>query len=100
MSGTETRTHHCSPPTRPTDPELVDRLARLRSILPLLATDLATARRRARELETQNRALATRVAELESKLLGTPGAARSGVPPLSPSPAPAAGGATTASSVG
>ena len=48
--------------------EVVDRLARLRSILPLIATDLAAARRRANELETRNRQLTERVAELESKL--------------------------------
>jgi chromosome segregation ATPase len=51
--------------------QVVDRLARLRSILPLIATDLAAARRRANELETRNRQLSERVAELESKLTGS-----------------------------
>ena len=49
--------------------QVVDRLVRLRRILPLIATDLAAARRRANELETRNRQLAERVAELESKLI-------------------------------
>ena len=48
--------------------QVVDRLARLRSILPMIATDLAAARRRANELEIRNRQLAERVAELEAKL--------------------------------
>jgi uncharacterized protein YPO0396 len=48
--------------------QVVDRLARLRSILPLIATDLAAARRRANELEIRNRQLTERVAELESRL--------------------------------
>jgi hypothetical protein len=55
-----------------TNAQVVDRLARLRSILPLMATDLAAARRRANELETRNRQLTERVAELESKLTSTP----------------------------
>jgi hypothetical protein len=50
------------------DADVLDRLARLRTILPLIATDLACARRRANDLETQNRRLSQRVAELESKL--------------------------------
>ena len=84
-----TGTHGPRRPTAPTDPELVDRLARLRSILPLLATDLATARRRAHELETQNRTLAKRVAELEARLIGGPDGARSA--PRAPAPASGAG---------
>jgi len=52
--------------------DVVDRLARLRSILPLIATDLAAARRRANELEARNRRLTERLAELESKVTGTP----------------------------
>ena len=51
--------------------DVVDRLARLRSILPLIATDLASARRRANALETENRRLTRRVAELESRLPAT-----------------------------
>jgi hypothetical protein len=75
-------------PTR--DPDVVDRLARLRAILPLIATDLATARRHAHELETENRRLTRRVAELESKLTDThpttgPDASRQALP-RSPNP--------------
>ena len=51
---------------------VVDRLARLRTIVSLIATDLAVARRRANELEKQNRQLTQRIAELESKLTTTP----------------------------
>jgi len=65
-----------SPGTR-TDPELVDRLARLRAILPLLAGDLASARRRAHTLERENQRLSGRIAELESRLAG-PAAVRPG----------------------
>jgi regulator of replication initiation timing len=48
--------------------DVVDRLARLRALLPLMATDLATARRRATALAAENERLATRVRELESRL--------------------------------
>ena len=48
--------------------QVVDRLVRLRTILPLIATDLAAARRRAAELEARNRQLTDRVAELEAAL--------------------------------
>jgi hypothetical protein len=48
--------------------DVVDRLARLRAVLPQLAGDLAVARRRARALELENRRLSQRVAELESRL--------------------------------
>lgn len=48
--------------------DVVDRLARLRTLLPLMATDLATARRRATALAAENERLATRVRELESHL--------------------------------
>jgi hypothetical protein len=48
--------------------DVVDRLARLRAVLPLLAGDLAVARRHARALELENRRLSRRVAELESRL--------------------------------
>jgi hypothetical protein len=50
--------------------DLVDRLARLREILPLMAGDLAAARRRSKALEVENERLARRVRELESKLEG------------------------------
>jgi hypothetical protein len=39
------------------NPDVVDRLLRLRTILPLIAADLATARRRASTLETENQQL-------------------------------------------
>jgi hypothetical protein len=48
--------------------DVVDRLARLRAVLPALAGDLAAARRQARALELENRRLSRRVAELESRL--------------------------------
>jgi hypothetical protein len=51
--------------------DIVDRLARLRTIIPLIATDLAAARRRAHTLELENERLAGRVAELESRLTPT-----------------------------
>ncbi|HEX4035451.1 MAG TPA: hypothetical protein VHX66_13490 [Solirubrobacteraceae bacterium] len=52
----------------PTDVDVIDRLARLRSIVPVLAADLAVARRRAHTLALDNHRLTRRVAELESKL--------------------------------
>lgn len=68
MKHSDTRPHHTGERTTSSDSELIDRLVRLRSILPMLATDLAAARRRANELETRNRRLAERVSELESEL--------------------------------
>jgi len=56
--------------------DIVDRLARLRTILPLIATDLATARRRGYTLELENQRLARRIAELESELARAGGDAR------------------------
>ena len=53
---------------RGSDADVVDRLARLRTILPLIATDLATARRHAHTLALENRRLAMRIAELESRI--------------------------------
>ena len=67
MSHPETDTRQRTAPRTPTDPDLVDRLARLRTILPLIATDLATARRRAHALELENQRLALRIEILESK---------------------------------
>jgi hypothetical protein len=61
---------------RATDCEVIDRLTRLRTILPLMATDLAAARRRAHALEADNRRLARRVFELEAKLACTQAHAR------------------------
>jgi hypothetical protein len=48
--------------------DVVDRLARLRAVLPLMATDLAVARRRAGALEAENDRLVRRVRELEAHL--------------------------------
>lgn len=47
--------------------DVVDRLVRLRAVLPLMANDLATARRRASALEVENQRLTRRVRELESR---------------------------------
>jgi hypothetical protein len=46
--------------------DVVDRLARLRAILPAMAADLACARRRINVLALENERLAQRVAELEA----------------------------------
>ena len=46
--------------------DVVDRLARLRAILPAMAADLASARRRINALALENERLARRVAELEA----------------------------------
>jgi hypothetical protein len=46
--------------------DVVDRLARLRAILPAMAADLASARRRINTLALENERLARRVAELEA----------------------------------
>lgn len=51
-----------------TNADVVDRLARLRAVLPLMATDLAVARRRATALEAENARLGRRVRELETRL--------------------------------
>ncbi|HVC84734.1 MAG TPA: hypothetical protein VNC12_05720 [Solirubrobacteraceae bacterium] len=67
MSHPETGTRQRSAPRTATDPDLVDRLVRLRTILPLMATDLARARRRAHALELENQRLAQRIEMLESK---------------------------------
>ena len=48
--------------------DVVDRLARLRAVLPLMATDLAVARRRASALEAENERLSGRIRELEGRL--------------------------------
>ena len=48
--------------------DVVDRLARLRAVLPLMATDLAVARRRASALQAENERLGDRIRELESRL--------------------------------
>lgn len=50
------------------DSDVIDRLARLRAVLPMMATDLANARRRASALEAENARLTRRVLELESSL--------------------------------
>ena len=48
--------------------DVVERLARLRAVLPLMARDLVAARRRATELEIANQRLSRRVRYLESRL--------------------------------
>jgi hypothetical protein len=47
--------------------DVVDRLARLRAILPAMAADLASARRQVNTLALENERLARRVAELERR---------------------------------
>jgi hypothetical protein len=51
-----------------TNSDVVDRLARLRSILPQMATDLALARRHASALEAENAVLRRQLRELESRV--------------------------------
>jgi hypothetical protein len=53
-------------PLSPGGADVVDRLARLRAILPAMAADLAFARRRINTLALENERRARRVAELES----------------------------------
>ena len=53
------------------DADVIERLARLRALLPAMAEDLASARRRAATLATENDRLAARVRELESRLAAT-----------------------------
>jgi len=60
--------------------DVVDRLARLRAVLPLMATDLALARRRASALEAENERLGRRVRELEERLAESRRAARKPAP--------------------
>ncbi len=67
MSHPQTETRQRIASRTPTDPDIVDRLARLRAILPLMATDLARARRRAHALELENQRLAERIEMLESQ---------------------------------
>jgi hypothetical protein len=58
-------------PKTPNDGDVVERLARVRAILPAMASDLAAARRRSNALELENRRLTRRVRELELLLAGT-----------------------------
>jgi aldehyde:ferredoxin oxidoreductase len=53
------------------DADVIERLARLRALLPAMAEDLARARRRAAALAAENERLAARVRELESPLAPT-----------------------------
>ena len=55
-------------PVTVTNSDVVERLARLRGVLPLMATDLAVARRRATALQAENERLRRQVGELESRL--------------------------------
>jgi len=56
--------------------ETVDRLTRLRRILPVIGEELAVARREAARLRLENRRLVERVAELEHGLRPLRGPAR------------------------
>jgi hypothetical protein len=55
-------------PRRHDERAVIDRLDRLRVVLPAMATETAAARRKAAQLWVENRRLARRVAELESAL--------------------------------
>ena len=55
-------------PVTVSNSDVVERLARLRAVLPLMATDLAVARRRAAALQSENERLRRQVAELEARL--------------------------------
>ena len=55
-------------PVTVSNSDVVERLARLRAVLPLMATDLAVARRRATALQAENERLLRRVGELELRL--------------------------------
>jgi hypothetical protein len=59
-------------PLTVTNADLVDRLVRLRTILPLMAKELAIARRHATELAAENRRLTQRLLDLESRLTHAP----------------------------
>jgi len=48
--------------------DVLERLARLRAVLPLMATDLAVARRRASALQLENERLRRQLGELEARL--------------------------------
>lgn len=50
------------------DADVIERLARLRALLPVMAEDLAIARRRAVSLAAENERLVARVRELETRL--------------------------------
>lgn len=52
---------------RGSDPELLERIHRLRSILPAMAAEVAMARREGARLRRENEALQKRVAELEGR---------------------------------
>ncbi|HEX4032938.1 MAG TPA: hypothetical protein VHX66_00705 [Solirubrobacteraceae bacterium] len=52
------------------DADVIERLARLRALLPVMAEDLAIARRRAATLAAENERLAARVRELETRPAG------------------------------
>jgi hypothetical protein len=52
--------------------DVVDRLHKLRVLLPAMAQETATARREAARLRSENRRLARRLAELEDALTQAP----------------------------
>jgi hypothetical protein len=73
MTDPGSQTQRTAPDRRPrlelvTDPgELIDRIVKLRALLPAFAQETASARREAARLRTQNAALQRRVVELESR---------------------------------
>jgi phage shock protein A len=60
---------------------LVDRLQKLRNLLPAFAQEAAAARREAARLRQQNTTLQTRLAELESRATARPTAPPTDAPP-------------------
>ena len=72
MTGAGSQTRRIPPDKRPrlklgSNPgELVDRIGKLRALLPAFAQETATARREAARLRSQNAMLQRRIVELES----------------------------------
>jgi phage shock protein A len=60
---------------------LVDRLQKLRNLLPAFAQEAAAARREAARLRQQNTTLQTRLAELEARATARPTAPPTDAPP-------------------
>jgi hypothetical protein len=77
MTGARSQTRRIPPDKRSrlvlgSDPgELVDRIGKLRALLPAFAQETAEARREAARLRSQNAALQRRVVELESRSVTT-----------------------------
>ena len=62
-----------TPPLQSDPGELLDRLQKLRTLLPAFAQEAASARREAARLRSQNATLQRRIAELEARLPTAPG---------------------------